>query len=76
VLAFALSWNEFLFAVTLATRNAQTAPIAVAFLDQRDGVNFAHAGSHIILIIGIPLLLASLTQRVVVQGLSAGAVHG
>lgn len=76
VLSFALSWNEFLFAVTNAYRNAATAPISIAFLDQRDGLDFEHVGSHIVLIIVLPLLLAVLTQRVLVRGLALGAVRG
>jgi multiple sugar transport system permease protein len=76
VLTFAFSWNEFMFAVTNAYRNAATAPIAIAFLDQRDGLDFEHIGSHIVLIIIIPLLLASITQRVLVSGLGLGAVRG
>jgi ABC-type glycerol-3-phosphate transport system permease component len=76
VLSFALSWNEFLIAVTNAYRNAATAPISIAFLDQRDGVDFEHVGSHIVLIIVVPLCLAVLTQRVLVRGLALGAVRG
>jgi multiple sugar transport system permease protein len=76
VLTFALSWNEFMFAVTNARYKAATAPISVAFLDQRDGVDFEHVGSHIVLIIAIPLVLALLTQRVLVRGLTLGAVRG
>jgi multiple sugar transport system permease protein len=76
VLSFALSWNEFMFAVTNARYHAMTAPISVAFLDQRDGVDFEHVGSHIVLIITIPLILAVLTQRVLVRGLTLGAVRG
>jgi multiple sugar transport system permease protein len=76
VLTFAFSWNEFMFAVTNARYKAMTAPISVAFLDQRDGVDFEHVGSHIVLIIAIPLVLAVLTQRVLVRGLTLGAVRG
>jgi ABC-type glycerol-3-phosphate transport system permease component len=76
ILSFALSWNEFLFAVSNASRNATTVTISVAFLDQRDGVDFEHVGSHIVLIILLPLALAALTQRVLVRGLALGAVKG
>src|SRR3954454_13035852 len=76
VLTFAFSWNEFMFAVTNAYRNAATVPISIAFLDQRDGLDFEHVGSHVVLIIIIPLILASLTQRVLVRGLGLGAVKG
>jgi multiple sugar transport system permease protein len=76
VLTFAFSWNEFMFAVTNARYKAMTAPISVAFLDQRDGVDFEHVGSHIVLIIAIPLILAMLTQGVLVRGLTLGAVRG
>jgi len=65
-----------MFAVTNARYKAATAPISVAFLDQRDGVDFEHVGSHIVLIIAIPLVLALLAQRVLVRGLTLGAVRG
>jgi len=76
ILSFALSWNEFMIAVTNAYRDAATAPIMVAFLDQRDGPDFEHVGSHLVLIIALPLLLSVLTQRVLVRGLALGAVRG
>ena len=76
ILSFALSWNEFMLAVTNAYRHAATAPITIAFLDQRDGPDFEHVGSHLVLIIALPLLLSVLTQRVLVRGLALGAVRG
>jgi multiple sugar transport system permease protein len=76
ILSFALSWNEFMLAVTNAYRNATTATISIAFLDQRDGIDFEHVGSHMVLIIALPLVLSLLTQRVLVRGLALGAVHG
>lgn len=76
VLCFAQSWNEFPVALTNHSRHAFTAPISVAFLQEQDGIEFTHVGSHIVLIVLPPLLLALAAQKHVVRGLTFGAVRG
>lgn len=74
-LSYALSWNEFLLAQTNHVSRAATMPLAVAFLQDRDGVPFTRTGSHLVLIALPPLALALLTQRALARGLSLGAVR-
>lgn len=73
-LCFAQSWNEFLFAVTNVQQHAQTAPLAVASLLNKDGVEFAYVGSHLLLVMAPPILLALLARRLIVRGLALGMV--
>lgn len=71
-LVFAQSWNEFLFAVTNVQLRAQTAPLAIAALLNKDGIEFEYVGSHLLMVMLPPLVLALLVQRYLVRGLSLG----
>jgi multiple sugar transport system permease protein len=71
-LIFAQSWNEFLFAVTNVQLRAQTAPLAIAALLNKDGIEFEYVGSHLLMVMLPPLVLALLAQRYLVRGLSLG----
>src|SRR5215211_5865257 len=73
--SFAMSWVEFLFALTNHAAGAFTLTLSVAFLEERDGVQFEHVGSHLVLILLPPLILAFLAQRAVTRGLSLGAAR-
>lgn len=74
-LCVVFTWNEFLFA--LANHGAQNImpSVAVAQLEDRDGIPFAHVGSHLTLIMLPPLILAFLAQRYLVRGLTFGALR-
>jgi multiple sugar transport system permease protein len=74
-LSFALSWVEYLFAQTNHASRAYTLTLSVAFLEERDGVQFEHVGSHLVLVLLPPLVLGLLAQRVVARGFSLGAVR-
>jgi ABC-type glycerol-3-phosphate transport system permease component len=74
VLAFAASWNEYLYAVTNHELHASTAPLAIDALEARDGVQFEYVGSHLVL--PPPLVLVLLARRHLVRGLTMGAVIG
>jgi multiple sugar transport system permease protein len=75
-LCFAQSWNEFFYALMNAQQRAHTAPLAVAALLNKDGIEFEYVGSHLLLVIVPPLLLALLARRYLVRGLTLGAVKG
>lgn len=79
LLAFIAAWNEFLFALTFtATDSMRTVPVAIAL--------FSGASSHELpwgnmmaasVIVTLPLLLlVLLCQRLIVAGLTAGALKG
>ncbi len=79
LLAFIAAWNEFLFALTFISNDAQrTVPLAIAFLsgasDQEIPWGRIMAAS---VIVTVPLIvLVLIFQRKIVSGLTAGAVKG
>lgn len=75
-LCFAQSWNEFLYALMNVQQHAQTAPLAIASLLNKDGIEFEYVGSHLLLVTLPPLLLAIIARRYLVRGLTLGAVKG
>ena len=74
-LAFALSWNEFLFAVSNNVTQTVTAPVTVSFLISKDGPEMELVSSHLVLVLLPPLLVVLLAQRYLVRGLTFGAVR-
>jgi multiple sugar transport system permease protein len=72
LLAFALSWNNFLFAFILSDRTSRTAPVAIQSYITDKAIlwgQVAAAGSIIL----IPILLVAIfAQRVLIVGLTRG----
>ena len=73
-LCFVQSWNEFPFALMNVQQRVNTAPLAIRALVNKDGIEFAFVGSHIVLVILPPLILALATRRYIVRGLSLGTL--
>ncbi len=76
ILAFVFSWNNFMFSIQLATSNTKTVPVAIYnFIGyaQIDWGGLMAAAAVITLPV---LILALVTQRYVIRGLTAGAVKG
>jgi ABC-type glycerol-3-phosphate transport system permease component len=76
IFAFVISWNDFLFALILTSRNARTLPVAIAEFIGDTGVIWPEimAASTTAL---APILLATfLLQKHIAAGLTAGAVKG
>lgn len=79
LLAFIGAWNEFLFALTFTSNNAQrTVPVAIALLSGNS--QFEIPWGNIMaasVIVTVPLVvLVLIFQRKIVSGLTAGAVKG
>ena len=79
LLAFIAAWNEFLFALTFTlTEASRTVPVAIALISTASG--FELPWGRIMaasVIVTLPLVaLVVLCQRLIVSGLSAGAVKG
>ncbi|TAK20660.1 MAG: carbohydrate ABC transporter permease [Chloroflexota bacterium] len=75
--AFLSSWGEFLYALLFtSTLNSKTMPIIIAgfVTDQDTSPVLMNAGG--VLTVLPPLVLALLFQRLIVSGISAGAVKG
>jgi multiple sugar transport system permease protein len=76
IIVLAFSWNEFLFALSLTTKEAIPMPVIIAGAEHTRGVDFQFVGTRTLLTMGPPLIMALLAQRYVVRGLSLGAVKG
>ena len=80
LLAFVLSWNEYLFALNFTATNpsAQTVPVVIAqfsgqFSEQEPIAEIMAAA----MVVTIPLvILVLIFQNRIVEGLTAGAVKG
>lgn len=74
LLAFILSWNEFLFALILSGRATQTLPVGLSALETHRGVEIALlAAATLVAVLPVFLLLPFL-RRYLIKGLSLGAV--
>lgn len=77
LLTLILNWNEYLFAVFLATSRVQTMPIMVAAKNAGEKGVFWWEMCAIIVVMIIPvILMAILLQRFIAKGVLLGAVKG
>lgn len=74
ILAFIFSWNEFVVTLTLSQRQTATVPIAIGKYAQQNTIDYTGMAAAALLatIPAIVLLLAA--QRLIVRGLTAGAL--
>ncbi len=76
ILCLAFSWNEFLFALSLTSKNAIPMPVIIAGAEHTRGVQFWFVGVRVLITMLPPMILALLAQRYIVRGLTLGAVKG
>jgi trehalose/maltose transport system permease protein len=79
LLAFIAAWNEFLFALTFTLSTEQrTVPVAIALISGASGFELPWGSIMAAsVIVTLPLLvLVVVFQRLIVSGLTAGAVKG
>jgi multiple sugar transport system permease protein len=77
LLTIILNWNEYLFAVFLATAKAQTMPIIVAAKNAGEkGVLWWEMSAVIVVMIIPVIFMAILLQRFISKGVLMGAVKG
>jgi multiple sugar transport system permease protein len=77
LLTLILNWNEYLFAVFLATAKVQTMPIMVAAKNAGEKGVFWWEMCAIIVVMIIPvILMAIVLQRFIARGVLLGAVKG
>jgi multiple sugar transport system permease protein len=76
IICMAFSWNEFLFALSLTTKNAIPMPVIIAGAEHTRGVQFWFVGVRVMLTMLPPVILALLAQRYIIRGLTLGAVKG
>jgi multiple sugar transport system permease protein len=75
ILSLLFNWNEFLFAVTLTTQTARTAPVAASLFLSSHVVVWGNLAAACVLIAGPIFVFALLVQRHLVRGLVSGAVR-
>ena len=76
LIMFAFAWNEFLFAITIASQEAITIPVQMAGAVDTRGVQFWFMAVRAMIAMVPPVLIALLAQRFIVRGLTLGAVKG
>ena len=76
ILAFVFSWNNFMFSIVLATNHTKTLPVAVYNFISYAQIDWGGLMAAAVVITLPVLVLALLTQRYIVKGLTAGAVKG
>lgn len=77
MLAFMVSWNEFLFAVTLtSSAQAQTIPVGLSLQVQEYVIRYGEMSAGAVIATLPAILFVALGQRRLVQGLTFGAVKG
>jgi len=74
ILAFILSWNEFLFALILGGGGANTLPVGLASLQSSRGVDTALVSAGTIISIVPVIAILPMMRRHLISGLSLGAV--
>lgn len=76
ILAFVFSWNNFMFSIQLATSNTKTVPVAIYNFIGYAQIDWGGLMAAAAIITLPVLILALVTQRYVIRGLTAGAVKG
>jgi multiple sugar transport system permease protein len=76
IICMALSWNEFLFALSLTSNRAIPMPVLIAGAEHTRGVQFWFVGVRVMLTMLPPVLFALIAQRYIIRGLTLGAVKG
>lgn len=74
LLAFILSWNEFLFALILTGKATNTLPVRLASFQTQRGVEIALVGAGTLVAIIPVLVLLPFMRRYMIKGLSLGAL--
>jgi len=76
LLAFIFAWNNFVFALVLASADKQPVTVGALAFITASGIQYGQVAAGIVLSIAPTLALALYAQRYLVEGLSLGAVKG
>ncbi|MBS0002922.1 MAG: carbohydrate ABC transporter permease [Thioalkalivibrio sp.] len=76
LLSWIFAWNEYLFAATLTSTEARTVTTGLAEFVTVTGTNWGEMAAVALVSLLPAILLLSLVQRYIVQGLTFGAVKG
>lgn len=76
LLAFIFAWNNFIFALILASADKQPVTVGALAFVTASGIQYGQIAAAIVISITPTLALALYAQRYLVEGLSMGAVKG
>jgi multiple sugar transport system permease protein len=76
LLSFIVAWNNFIFALILASADKQPVTVGALAFVTASGIQYGQIAAAIVLSIMPTLALALYAQRYLVEGLSLGAVKG
>ena len=76
LLAFIFCWNNFIFALILASADKQPVTVGALAFVTASGIQYGQVAASIVLSVTPTLILALFAQRYLVEGLSLGAVKG
>lgn len=76
IICLAFAWNEFMFALIMAQRNALTLPYVISGGADTRGVQFWFVATRALIAMVPPTILALTVQKFIVRGLTFGAVKG
>ena len=76
LLSFIFCWNNFIFALILASSDKQPVTVGALAFVTASGIQYGQVAASIVLSIAPVLALALYAQRYLVEGLSLGAVKG
>ena len=76
LLAFIFAWNNFVFALVLASADKQPVTVGALAFVTASGIQYGQIAAAIIFSIVPTFVLARFAQRYLVEGLSLGAVKG
>ena len=76
ILSFVFSWNNFMFSIVLASSRTRTVPVAIYNFISYAQIDWGGLMAAAVVITLPVLVLAIVTQRYVIRGLTAGAVKG
>jgi ABC-type glycerol-3-phosphate transport system permease component len=74
ILSMLLSWNEFLFALTLTRSLVKTAPVGISEFTGMFGTEWGSLTAAATTIVAPVVLMALLLRRHLIEGLTLGAV--
>jgi multiple sugar transport system permease protein len=76
LLSFIFAWNNFVFALVLASADKQPVTVGALAFVTASGIQYGQVAAGIVLSIAPTFALAIYAQRYLVEGLSLGAVKG
>jgi multiple sugar transport system permease protein len=76
ILAFLMSWEEFLFALILTTDRAKTITVAIAEFTGKQYVDYGMMATGGVMGAIVPVIITLIFGRYIIKGLTSGAVKG